>query len=87
MQEKQTNQIDDYYQEITINTQKGEAYRIRFADDDTQYIGIPIRPPQSVAKSEEDFQLRVLEPEDKRGVLDSQISQIEFMEKAPTNYR
>jgi len=53
---------------ITLNTQKGEPYRIAFREEpDRVYQGIPIVPTSDPSGTERAFDLKVLAPTEMQG--------------------
>jgi hypothetical protein len=76
-----TQNIKNYYEELSQNAFKGEAYVIKFKKDQTIYRGIPIHRANLSTGEDDVFTLDILEPHDKKGVAEKLISDIEYMEK------
>jgi hypothetical protein len=71
----------NYYEIITMNAQKGETYAIKFKNDPTVYVGIPVLYHGFTSGDEEDvFSLKVLEPKERQGILRKSIRDIELLE-------
>jgi hypothetical protein len=77
---EQSNQIKakDYYQIISLNTQKGDVYEIKFNDDDIIYQGIPSLCA-GCSPHEEEFTFKIVRPAGKKEVLEKTTADIEYM--------
>jgi hypothetical protein len=73
--------IKNFFEELSQNAFKGEAYIIKFKKDPTIYRGIPIHRANLSTGEEDVFTLNILEPHEKKGVAEKLISDIEYMEK------
>jgi hypothetical protein len=73
----ENNDIMEYYEKLSLNRRIGEPYKIKFKNDDTVYIGIPVLEGTDDTK----FSFKVSEPEDKRGMRKDNLKDIESMEK------
>jgi hypothetical protein len=71
------NQTFEFYEKLALNRQIGEPYKIKFKNDDTIYIGIPVLEGTDDTK----FSFKVSDPEDKQGMRKDNIKDIECMEK------
>jgi hypothetical protein len=76
-----TQNIKNYFEELSQNAFKGEAFIIKFKKDPTIYRGIPIHRANLSTGEDDVFTLNILEPNDKKGVAEKLISDIEYMEK------
>ena len=73
--------IKNFFEELSQNAFKGEAYIIKFKKDPTIYRGIPIHRANLSTGEEDVFTLNILEPHEKKGVAEKLIGDIEYMEK------
>ena len=73
--------IKNFFEELSQNAFKGEAYIIKFKKDPTIYRGIPIHRANLSTGEEDVFTMNILEPHEKKGVAEKLISDIEYMEK------
>jgi hypothetical protein len=71
------NDTFEFYEKLSLNRQIGEPYKIKFKNDDTIYIGIPVLE----GTDDTMFSFKVSDPEDKQGMRKDNIKDIEFMEK------
>jgi len=73
--------IKSFFEELSQNAFKGEAYIIKFKKDPTIYRGIPIHRANLSTGEEDVFTLNILEPHEKKGIAEKLISDIEYMKK------
>lgn len=68
MDELHENMSRKVLETVTLNTQKGEQYRIAFrGEPDRVYEGIPVVPASDPTGSERAFNLKVLAPTELQG--------------------
>ena len=72
---------ESYYETIAQNVQRGDPYIIKFKGDPVVYQGIPVL--DFTAGTDGVFSFRVAEPEDKKGVHQRDVQEIEHMESLP----
>jgi hypothetical protein len=69
-----------FYEVIAHNTQKGDTFALRFKDDPIRYVGIPVL--DSSASEDDEFNFKIFEPEENKGLVKRSIEEIEWMDKA-----
>lgn len=69
------------FETLVLNAQRGETYRLKIADDDVVYEGIPLSTPGDTTRHEDSFRLKVTSPSDRAGLMHGRISDIEWLER------
>ncbi len=75
-----TSKREYYIKILTQNSLKGDTYYIKFKNDPTFYMGIPMMRANFYSTEDESFTFKVFEPAEKRGVFQRLIDDIEFLE-------
>lgn len=78
---KRHTSSEDAWEQIVLNAQKGEPFRIKFRDDPTVYQGIPVTDPGMTDPREGEFEFLVTEPENMRGHGKHVIGDVEWIER------
>lgn len=78
------NMTRNVLEAVTLNTQKGEPYRIAFrGEPDRVYVGIPIVPRSEPTDVERAFDLKVLAPDEEQGrIIRCSADDVVLLEKA-----
>lgn len=63
------------------NALKGDSFYIKFKNDDTVYLGIPVLRSNFSQSDEDSFSFNVMKPGDKAGIHQKLISDIEYLQK------
>jgi hypothetical protein len=77
--ENSDQKIQEFYEILVNNHEKGETYSIKFRDNPQVYTGIPMVPRD---RDDDDiFIFKVLSPEKYKGIHEKSIREIEKIEK------
>jgi hypothetical protein len=79
--EDRENKIQEYYEILVNNHEKGETYTIKFRDNPVIYKGIPMIP--RVQDDENIFKFKIVSPPKYKGIKEMSINEIEKLEKEP----
>lgn len=72
--------MNDYYEELVQNVQKGEMYSVKMKDDPVVYLAIPLIPGRLQNNNPLRFLLNVVAPEEQKGVYEFLVDDIEYLE-------
>jgi len=72
---------EKYYELFCGNSHRGAAYTIKFKNDDSEYVGIPMAGPSVMTGDESLFHFEILEPESKRGARKKLYRMIDYIRK------
>ncbi len=75
------SKIDEYYEELVQNVQKGEIYSIKIKDDPQVYSAIPMIPYHLQGGNHHKFVLKILHPKQYAGVHEQLLEDIETLER------
>ena len=70
----------EFYEILVNNHEKGETYSIKFRDNPQIYTGIPILP-RFQGNDEEKVVIKILTPENRKGVIEGSINDLEVLER------
>ena len=70
-----------FYEIFSMNALKGEQYYLKFRDDPTIYVGIPMIRSGFRQKEETAFTLQILLPKSHKGVYERRLQDLEYIEK------
>ena len=70
-----------FYETIVENTQRGDLYRLKFKNDNTIYLGIPVICATCEDENEVKFNFKVIEPKGGKDLITEYISEIEYMKR------
>lgn len=73
--------MNDYFEQLVQNVQKGEMYLVKMKNDLVVYSGIPMIPGRYQNNNPRSFMMNVLSPEEKKGVRDFLLGDVEFIER------
>lgn len=74
-----TTKHQEFYKMIATNRQRGKLYRLRLKDNTTVFVGVPVITAETADRADE-FEFRITEPEENRGVIQTTITDIETLE-------
>jgi hypothetical protein len=77
--ENRDQKIQEYYEILVNNHEKGETFSIKFRDNPQVYTGIPMVP--RVQDDEDIFIFKVFSPAKYKGIHEKSIREIETIEK------
>ncbi|HFE62838.1 MAG TPA: hypothetical protein ENK14_00285 [Caldithrix sp.] len=63
------------------NAMKGDSFYVKFKDDATVYLGIPVLRSNFSQSNENSFSFNVMKPKEKAGIRQKLISDIEYLQK------
>jgi protein-tyrosine phosphatase len=67
-----------FYETLALNVQKGDTFVIRFKNDPTVYVGVPML---DLTAPDERFAFQILEPAAKKGLVSRTIDSIDLMDR------
>jgi len=73
--------MNEYYEILVQNVQKGELYTIKLKDDPQIYISIPMIPGRYQNSHPIKFLMNVVVPEEKQGEHEYSLDDIEYIER------
>jgi abortive infection bacteriophage resistance protein len=79
----QTQEQDEkkFYEVIVENTQRGDLYKLKFKNDNTIYLGIPVICATCEDENEVKFNFKVIEPKGHKDLITEYISEIEYLQR------
>lgn len=75
------NKTNDYYQLFVQNVQKGEVFDVKLLGDPQVYSAMPLIPGRFQTEKSGKFLLKVLAPENKEGVYEYPLDEIEWVDR------
>jgi hypothetical protein len=79
--ENRENKLQEYYEVLVNNHEKGETYTIKFKDNPVIYTGIPMMPRFN--DDDNRFMFKIVSPPKYKGVKEMQITEIERLDREP----
>ena len=73
--------IEEYYEELVQNVQKGEIYSVKIKDDPQVYSAIPMIPYHLQGGDHNKFVLKIIHPKQYEGVHEQLLENIEKLER------
>lgn len=73
--------MNDYFEKLVQNVQKGEMYSVKLKNDPLVYLAIPMIPGRYQNDEPARFVLKVVAPESNKGVFEHSIEDIEWLER------
>lgn len=73
--------MDDYFEKLVQNVQKGEMYKVKLRNDSQTYLAIPMIPGRFQNENPPKFLLKVVAPEADKGVYEHLVGDIELLER------
>ena len=84
IQENITMRFSDpnkFYEIFSMNALKGEQYYLKFRDDPTIYVGIPLLRSRFAHSNPETFTVQILLPGSRKGIYQKRFDTLEYIEK------
>lgn len=73
--------MNEYFEQLVQNVQKGEMYFVKMKDSQDVFTGIPMIPGRYQNYNPIKFLFKIVSPEEKKGVYDFLLDEVEFMER------
>jgi hypothetical protein len=79
--ENQKKTINEYYEILTLNAQKGETYILKLKNDSVVYLTIPMIHPTSDTGVGGYFTFKVIKPDLFKGMYRGSLSEIDILKR------
>ncbi len=73
--------MNEYFEKLVQNVQKGEMYKVKLKNDSRVYLAIPMIPGRYQNEDPSKFLLKVIAPEAEKGVHEHLVEDIELLER------
>jgi hypothetical protein len=79
--ENTNEKLQEYYEILVQNQQKGEIYKIKFRNETQTFTGIPMISHRIQQSNDSSFVFNILSPEEHKGIYERSLREIESLEK------